>query len=139
MEKIYSKVDPTKLLHIIWRSGDHERQDQRTDLVPPDNFIQCSALKLPNGKTFRPHKHITRDRHYPEQLAQESWVVVRGRVRCKLYDIDDRLIAEPVIEAGDASFTLYGGHTYEVLEDNTIVYEYKSGPYEGQEWDKEFI
>jgi hypothetical protein len=27
---------------------------------------------------------------------------------------------------------LYGGHTYQILEDDTIVYEYKTGPYEGQ-------
>jgi hypothetical protein len=25
------------------------------------------------------------------------------------------------------------------LEDNTLVYEYKTGPYEGQEFDKIFI
>ena len=54
-------------------------------------------------------------------------------------DIDDKIIATPILEAGDASFTLEGGHTYEILEDNTIVYEYKTGPYEGQEFDKEFI
>ena len=40
---------------------------------------------------------------------------------------------------GDASFTLYGGHTYKILEQDTIVYEYKTGPYLGQTFDKEFI
>ena len=58
---------------------------------------------------------------------------------CILYDIDDQIIAEPILKAGDASFTLYGGHTYSILEDNTIVYEYKTGPYEGQNLDKTFI
>jgi len=43
------------------------------------------------------------------------------------------------LRPGDASFTLYGGHTYEILEDDTIVYEYKTGPYEGQKLDKTFI
>ena len=32
-----------------------------------------------------------------------------------------------------------GGHTYEILESDTLVYEYKTGPYEGQKLDKEFI
>ena len=54
-------------------------------------------------------------------------------------DIDDNIIAEPILKEGDASFTLYGGHTYEILEDNTLVYEYKTGPYEGQKLDKVFI
>ena len=61
------------------------------------------------------------------------------KVRCKFYDIDDKLIAEPILEPGDASFTLHGGHTYEILEEDTIVYEYKTGPYEGQTLDKVFI
>jgi hypothetical protein len=94
---------------------------------------------MEKGKTFPPHRHITKDRHYSHQIAQESWVVISGQVRCRLYDIDNKLIASPVLQAGDASFTLYGGHTYEILEDNTLVYEYKTGPYEGQELDKEFI
>tara|TARA_R110000851_G_scaffold275092_3_gene427707 strand:- start:1443 stop:1859 length:417 start_codon:yes stop_codon:yes gene_type:complete len=136
MKKIYSKIKPDKLLHIINYLSDI---DNRTDVVPSNNFIQCATLKMQKGKTFSPHKHITKDRHYPEQIAQESWVVIRGSVKCILYDIDDTVIIEPILKAGDASFTLYGGHTYEILEDNTIVYEYKTGPYEGQSLDKEFI
>jgi hypothetical protein len=56
-----------------------------------------------------------------------------------LYDIDDQVIATPILYPGDASFTLYGGHTYEILEEDTIVYEYKTGPYEGQSLDKTFL
>ena len=133
---IFSKIEPDKLLHIVNRLSDVEG---RTDIVPEENFIQCATLKLEKGKKFNAHKHIVKDRHHPKQIAQESWVVIKGRVRCKFYDLDDTVIAEPILEAGDASFTLYGGHTYEILEDDTIVYEYKTGPYEGQELDKEFI
>ena len=136
MVKIYSKVEKDKLLHIINRLGEI---DGRQEVIPENNFIQCATLKMSNGKTFPPHKHITKDRHYKEQIAQESWVVIKGHVKCKFFDIDDTLIAEPILEAGDASFTLYGGHTYEILEDNTIVYEYKTGPYEGQKLDKTFL
>ena len=136
MEKIYSKVDSSRLLHIINRMSEI---DGRVDIVPADNFIQCSLLCMEKDKTFPPHKHILKDRHYKEQIAQESWVVVRGSVRCILYDLNDEIIATPILRAGDASFTLYGGHTYEILEDNTVVYEYKTGPYEGQALDKVFL
>jgi len=136
MYKIYSKIEPDKLLHIVNRLSDIEG---RQDIVPVDHFIQCATLKMKNGKTFPPHKHITKDRHYSRQIAQESWVVIRGSVRCKFYDLDDTLIADPILNPGDASFTLYGGHTYEILEEDTIVYEYKTGPYEGQALDKVFI
>ena len=72
-------------------------------------------------------------------IAQESWIVVQGSVECIFYDIDDKIIEKPVLYPGDASFTLEGGHTYKILEDNTLVYEYKTGPYEGQSLDKVFI
>jgi len=136
MEKIYSKIEPDKLLHVVNRF--HEIHG-RTEIIPEDNFLQCATLKMEIDKTFLPHKHITKDRHYPEQIAQESWVVIKGKVKCKFYDLDDTLIAEPILESGDASFTLYGGHTYEILEEDTIVYEYKTGPYEGQKLDKKFL
>lgn len=136
MEKIYSKVETEKLLHIINRL---DEIDGRSEVIPENNFIQCATLKMEKNKTFPPHKHITKERHYTEQIAQESWVVIKGSVRCILFDIDDTIIATPILQAGDASFTLYGGHTYEILEDNTIVYEYKTGPYEGQSLDKKFI
>lgn len=134
--KIYSKTEPGKLLHVVNRLSDITGRD---DIIPEDNFIQCATLKMAKDKTFPAHKHITKERYYDNQIAQESWVVIRGSVKCKLYDIDNTLIAEPILKPGDASFTLYGGHTYEILEDDTIVYEYKTGPYEGQKLDKEFI
>lgn len=136
MEYIYSKVDEKKLLHIINRLYEIEN---RTEVVPENNFIQCATLKMKKGTTFRPHKHIKKERHYPEQIAQESWVIIKGSVKCIFYDLDDTIIATPILREGDASFTLYGGHTYEILEENTIVYEYKTGPYEGQKLDKTFL
>jgi hypothetical protein len=136
MEKIYSRTEEGKLLHIINRFSEIQK---RVDVVPPDNFIQCATLKMEKNKTFPPHKHITKERKYEAQIAQESWIVIKGSVRCKFYDLDDTLIAEPILYPGDASFTLYGGHTYEILEDDTVVYEYKTGPYEGQELDKVFL
>jgi hypothetical protein len=136
MEKIFSKVDPKKLLHIITRK--EEITPGRIDIVPEDNFIQCSILNLENNKTFKPHKHIWKERTR-NVIAQESWIVIQGSVKCILYDIDNTIIAEPILKPGDASFTLEGGHNYLILEDNTLVYEYKTGPYEGQSFDKTFI
>jgi hypothetical protein len=35
--------------------------------------------------------------------------------------------------------TFRGGHNYEIQENGTIVYEYKTGPYKGIEADKTFL
>jgi cupin fold WbuC family metalloprotein len=136
MENIYSKVDPNKLLHVIVRKEDLVKG--RIEVVPTNNFIQCAILNMDEGKTFKPHKHIWKERTR-NVIAQESWVVIEGSVRCVFYDIDDQIITEPILYSGDASFTLEGGHTYFILEDNTLVYEYKTGPYEGQKLDKTFL
>jgi cupin fold WbuC family metalloprotein len=136
MEKIYSKVDPTKLLHLIVRKDDIT--PGRQDVISEENFIQCSILNMEEGKTFKPHRHIWKERTR-NVIAQESWIVIQGSVKCIFYDIDDTIIAEPILNVGDASFTLEGGHNYYILEDNTLVYEYKTGPYEGQKLDKTFI
>jgi cupin fold WbuC family metalloprotein len=136
MEHIYSKADPGVLLHTIVRKED--MKPGRQDIVSEENFIQCSILNMENGKTFKPHKHIWKERTR-NVIAQESWIVIQGSVKCLFFDLDDTLIATPILHPGDASFTLQGGHTYEILEDNTLVYEYKTGPYEGQALDKTFI
>lgn len=136
MEKIYSKKEPEKLLHIIIRKED--MKPGREDIVSEENFIQCSILNMSKGKTFKPHKHIWKERTR-NVIAQESWIVIKGSVKCIFYDLDDNVIAEPILYEGDASFTLEGGHNYLILEDDTLVYEYKTGPYEGQRLDKTFI
>lgn len=139
LKKIYSKIEKETLLHMVFSPSDVLEEAQRQDIVPDKNFIQCSFLKLQKGKTFRPHKHIYKSRAYEKQVAQESWIVVSGKVRCIFYDLDDSIVDICVLEQGDASFTLHGGHNYEILEENTLIYEYKTGPYEGQEYDKIFL
>ena len=138
MEKIYSKLETDKLLHVVHRI-ENAADVSRNDLIESNNFIQCSLLKLKKNSTFRPHKHIFKKRKYENQIAQESWVVIKGSVKCIFYDLDDSVITETILHEGDASFTLLGGHNYISLEDNTVVYEYKTGPYEGQKYDKQFI
>jgi hypothetical protein len=60
-------------------------------------------------------------------------------VEVTLYDKDDSVQAIKILNQGDVTLTLYGGHGYKILEDGTLVYEFKSGPYEGIEIDKQEI
>ena len=116
MKYFYSKIEKDKLLHVVNRL--HEIEG-RTEIIPENNFLQCATIQLSTDKKFPPHKHITKDRHYPKQIAQESWIVIKGSVKCIFYDLDDTILTTEILHPGDASFTLYGGHTYEILEDNT--------------------
>lgn len=135
INKIYSQVNKNILLHIIVRNS---REEQRVDVCPDTEYLQLACLNMNKGKTFRPHKHIWK-KGEPQVIAQESWVVLDGKVKVFLYDIDDQIVHVDYLEKGDASITFQGGHNYKILEDNTQVYEYKTGPYYGQVLDKEFI
>lgn len=134
MEKIFSKIDPDKLLHIVYRL---EEVEGRTNISPNEEFLQLSSMKMRKNQTFNAHKHIPCAKVI--NITQESWLVFKGSVRCILYDLDDKIIAERILKPGDCSITFRGGHNYFVLEDDTVVYEYKTGPYFGQEADKELL
>jgi cupin fold WbuC family metalloprotein len=134
MEEIVSK-DGSTLLHKIFRKEDFV--ESRADISPEEEYLQLSSLRMDKGKTFKPHKHIIHEKL--TDIAQESWVVVQGRVKAILYDLDDQIIREVVLNPGDISITYRGGHNYLILEDDTLVYEYKTGPYLGQKLDKTFI
>ena len=90
MIKYYSKINPDKLLHIVVRKED--LTPGRVDVVPENNFIQCALLNMEKGKTFKPHKHIWRERTR-NIIAQESWIVVQGKVKCTFYDLDNEDIS----------------------------------------------
>ena len=51
----------------------------------------------------------------------------------------DRIIKETILLPGECTITYRGGHNYVSLEENTLVYEMKTGPYEGIDKDKKFI
>ena len=132
MEKIYSKDDEKALLHIVYRKDDI--LNFRDNITPAEEYLQVAAIKMEKGRTFKAHKHIHQERY--TDIAQESWVVIRGKIKAILYDLDDSVVATPILNEGDCSITFRGGHNYECLEDDTMVYEYKTGPYQGVDKDK---
>ena len=140
MELIYSKIRPRMLLHIIHKCDEFNtiEEGHRRDIVGSDEFLQLSSMNMKKGHTFKPHQHIWKSGE-ESCIAQESWVVIKGSVECHFYDTDGTLLKKPILHRGDCSVTLGGGHTYLILEDCTLVYEFKTGPYKGIENDKEFL
>ena len=135
MKRIYSKVDEKCLLLVINKKEDIT--EKRTDLSPDEEFLQCATKTLTKGMKFKPHKHNPMYRG--TDITQEAWVFLSGKVRAKFYDLDDSVILNTELGAGDCAIVFRAGHGFEVLEDDTIIYEFKTGPYFGQEADKTFI
>ena len=134
IEFFYSKNDPSILLHQLFTPKDNNK---RTNISPENQSLQVAYLSLNNQQTFKPHKHIFFERQMP--IAQESWVLITGKVKIFYYDLDDKLLTTREMQSGDCTITYRGGHHYKALEEGTLVYEFKTGPYLGVEKDKAFI
>lgn len=136
MKRIYSKKDPKKLLHIVSRFDDI---NNITYLTPEDQFLQVATFQMGREKTFKPHQHIWKDSPRDKVIAQESWLILRGSIKASLFDTDGTLLTTEIIRFGDCVITFEGGHTLDILEEDTVMYEFKTGPYTGIKNDKVFL
>ena len=132
MKKIYSKKEPEILLHQIIKL--EEITPGKIELSDPKEFLQIMALNDSLGKEYPPHKHMWKEGG--KTITQDSWVVIKGKLNGMYYDTDGKFLDEEVLGPGDCSITFYGGHSLTILEEGTIFYEIKSGPYKGKEYDK---
>lgn len=133
--KIFSKIHPQILVASCVLNKDIS--DYRNDLSPAEEFLQVSARNLKLGIKVNAHKH--NPQHRKADLTQEAWIIISGKLKAVLYDLDDSFLAEITMGAGDCIVLFRGGHSLEVLEDDTKFYEFKNGPYNGIESDKQPI
>ena len=132
---IYSKIKKDVPLLVINRFS--EINERRIDVCPDTEYLQVSTKKMPKGLTFKPHKHNILERN--TKKTQEGWIIFEGKVMASFWDIDDTLLFNTILEKGDCAIVFNAGHSFEVLEEDTILYEIKTGPYYGVEKDKSFI
>ena len=132
MKKIYSKLDKKKLLHIVFRPT---KKNQRINISPDNEFMQVCYLNLNKDKKFLSHKHFWKKNKQKDRIVQESWLVIKGLAKVTFFDLNDNFLSSTVLKPGDLSITFQGGHKIDILKNNTIIYEHKNGPYEGQKKD----
>jgi hypothetical protein len=135
MKKHYSNLEDNKILYSVVKINEIEHN--RKDLSPETEYLQVSCKKLKKANSFRAHKHLPLERN--THTTHESWVIIKGSIKAQLYDLDDSLYSEEVLSSGDCLVCFSAGHSFEVLEDDTLLYEFKNGPYYGVEKDKKFI
>ena len=136
-EKIFSRINPEILTHLILFSGSRASDDfndnpPRNDLIEAENSLQASWIQMTEGQSFLPHVHDNRT--FGERISntQECWVVVDGKIEASLFDLDTELICKRELNVGDFVFTLKGGHNYMCISATAQVCEIKSGPYDIQ-------
>jgi mannose-6-phosphate isomerase-like protein (cupin superfamily) len=96
--------------------------------TPPNFSQQVAVMHHPRGKKLEAHVHnlVMRQVLY----TQEVLVIRAGRVLVNLYNSDRKKICSPILEAGDLILLCGGGHSFEMLEQTSMI-EIKQGPYAG--------
>ena len=132
---IYSNVKEDLIVLTIMRY--EELNNNRNDLCPNDQYIQFCARKLELNLEVKPHKHLSIHRN--SDITQEAWVILDGSIYAKFYDINNHITHTSKLKKGDVAILYRGGHSFKVIEENTVFYEIKNGPYIGSKFDKENI
>ena len=99
-----------------------------------DEVIQVGTWQYNRGKELMKHIHNEVDRTITR--TNEVLYVVSGKVKAFIYDLEETLVEELMVDTGDTLILLDCGHGYEIMEDNTKVLEIKNGPYLGAETDR---
>jgi len=132
MDRVFSKIDPKILLHVIHRKSDFV--EARCELSSEDQYIQALCLIFNKGRNVPAHKHLETNRIV--NLTQEVVIIIEGELEANYYDLDNSFIKKVILREGDCAVTFRGGHGFKALTDNTKLYEIKNGPYYGKEKDK---
>jgi len=98
-------------------------------------FVQVGSwYRYPKGKYL--HKHYHNKLKRVVNITQEVIIVIQGSIKTVMYNKEFLPIEEVVLTKGDILIFLEGGHDFTILEEDTIVYEVKNGPYFGESKDK---
>jgi hypothetical protein len=97
-------------------------------------FVQVGSWWYQKGKNLAKHKHNIVPREC--NITQEMVFVKSGSMKATIYDQEMVFIEEIILKQGDLAIMAYGGHGYEILEDNTKIIEAKNGPFLSVEVDK---
>ena len=120
------------IIAIIYRDKDWT---EGLNFITPDNlFLQVGSWWYQKGRKLDSHIHNEFDR--VAKRTQEMTYVKKGSMRVLLYDEGQKYLQDFILYEGDLAVFAYGGHGYEILEDNTKIIESKNGPFVDVQTDK---
>jgi hypothetical protein len=135
-----------KLFAIIVR-GDEEKEDTNLNNTSNDQIkfisdeshsMQVAYHKQDKGHHYKAHisKPFQNGANF---LPNKVYLVQKGKIACRLFSLDGKLMGSVELNSGDLIIFIYGGHDVDVLCDNSKFIEIKQGPYRGREDDKVFL
>lgn len=122
METIKHK---NQILSIIYRDDDWT--EGLNFITPNELFVQVGSWWYDKGRKLASHVHNDFERS--ALRTQEMTYVKKGSMRVLLFDEEHKYLQDFVLYEGDLAVFAYGGHGYEILEDDTKIIEAKNGPF----------
>ena len=114
-----------KLYCIIFRDSDWS---EGLHFITPDSwFIQVGTWQYEQGKKLDAHMHKLYERI--TNKTHEVVYVRKGSLRVDIFDLKKSKVRDVVLNEGDMAIFADGGHSYEILENDTQVLEVKNGPF----------
>ena len=113
------------LVAIIYR--DEDWVEGLNFITPNEMFVQVGSWWYMKGRKL--DSHIHNDFERSAMRTQEMTYVKKGSMRVLLFDERKNYIGDFILKEGDLAVYAYGGHGYEILEDNTKIIEAKNGPF----------
>ena len=121
-----------KIISIIYRDSDWVKG--LNFLTPNELFIQVGSWWYDKGKKLDSHIHKEFKRNTTR--TQETIYVKQGAVKVLLFTEKEEYLQDYILYQGDLAVFGYGGHGYEILEDDTQIIESKNGPFISVDKDK---
>ena len=121
-----------QIISIIYRDKDWVKG---LNFITPDElFVQVGSWWYDKGRKLDSHIHKEFDR--TATRTQETIYVKQGSVKVLLFTEKEKFFQDYILYQGDLAVFGYGGHGYEILEDDTQIIESKNGPFVSVDKDK---
>ena len=108
--------------------------NNRTNLTEPSQIIQASLINMTRFQSVPRHEHLPIERYTTG--TGEGWLVLNGSVEAEIFDIDQTSLGKYILKKFDMILMFNGGHSLYATKKNSVIFEFKNGPFKGSDSDK---
>ena len=121
-----------KIISIIYRDDDWV--EGLNFITPNELFVQAGSWWYQKGEILQNHIHTNYSREGTR--TQDTVYVKKGSMRCLVFTEEKEYLQDFILYEGDMAVFAFGGHGFEILENDTKIIESKNGPFTSVEQDK---
>ncbi|NQZ56386.1 MAG: WbuC family cupin fold metalloprotein [Lentisphaeraceae bacterium] len=121
------EVDNETIISLCKKAATSPRKRSHLNLHDAlDEDLQRLLIALQPGTYIRPHKH-------PEKYKKETLIILKGSCACLVFDDNGTIQSHSVLKAASGSYICeipdLHWHSLICLEEDTVVLEFKKGPF----------